>query len=102
MARAVYRIDDNSVSHPLTAVKCRDEGKELQRLLELNLDLLPGDQINEDDPRRWLLIRREMPVHDPATGDARWSVDRFLVDQDAVPTLVECVDPSPLSMPTVS
>jgi hypothetical protein len=90
MPQTAYRIDQDWTSQALTPVKCKDEGQELQLLLEQNLDLLPGDQINEEDPRRWLLIRREMPVHDPGTGDARWSVDLFLVDQDAVPTLVEC------------
>jgi hypothetical protein len=90
MPRTAYRVGSDWSSQALTPVKCKDEGQELQLLLEQNLDLLPGDQINEEDPRRWLLIRREMPVHDPGTGDARWSVDLFLVDQDAVPTLVEC------------
>jgi hypothetical protein len=71
-------------------VRCTDEGCELQQLLEKNFDLLPGDQIDPDDPRRWLLIKREMPVPDPSTGADRWSIDFFFVDQDAIPTFVEC------------
>jgi hypothetical protein len=55
-----------------------------------NHDLLPGDQINPENPRRWLLIKREMPVPDPNNGIGRWSVDFFFTDQDAVPTFVEC------------
>lgn len=90
MPRRVFQVQDDWSSSPLTEVRCKDETNELQRLLELNLDLLPGDQINEENPRRWLLVRREMPVEDPNSGDARWSVDHFLVDQDAMPTLVEC------------
>jgi hypothetical protein len=31
-----------------------------------------------------------MPVPDPNTGSDRWSIDFFIVDQDAVPTFVEC------------
>lgn len=59
-------------------------------LLEKNYDLLPGDQIDPDDPRRWLLVKREMPVPDPATGSDRWSIDFFFVDQHGIPTFVEC------------
>ena len=80
--------DGNTVS--MTRIRCRNEEKELQRLLEINPNLLPGDQINPDDPRRWLLVKREMPVHDPSTGTIRWSVDLFFVDQSGVPTFVEC------------
>jgi hypothetical protein len=34
----------------------------LQTLLARYPDLLPGDQITPDDPRRWLLVAREMAV----------------------------------------
>ena len=53
--------------------------------------ILPGDQIAPEEPRRWLLIKREMPVPDPSSGSNRWSVDFLaLGDQDATPTFVEC------------
>jgi len=71
-------------------LRSRDEVHELQFGLEKNLNLLPGDQINPEDPRRWLLIQREMPVQDPSSGQDRWSIDFVLVDQDATPTFVEC------------
>lgn len=74
----------------MTRLYCRNEGKELQNLLEANLQLIPGDQINTEEPRRWLLLKRELPVEDPATGENRWSLDFLLLDQDAVLTLVEC------------
>ena len=86
----VYVMNADSRTTKLNRVHCRDEDKELQRLLELNLDLLPGDQIDPDEPRRWLLVKREMPVIDPSTGATRWSIDFFLCDQFGVPTLVEC------------
>ncbi len=34
----------------------------LQSFLARYPDLLPGDQINPDNPRRWLLVTREMAV----------------------------------------
>lgn len=62
----------------------------LQAFLAKYPDLLAGDQINPEDPRRWLLIRREMGIPAEAgTGD-RWSLDHLFVDQDGVPTFVEC------------
>jgi hypothetical protein len=86
----VYMIGESGVPEPMDRVLCQSEERELQLLLEMNFDLLPGDQINPDDPRRWLLVKREMPVPDPNTGTDRWSVDLFLVDQDGTPTFVEC------------
>jgi len=80
--------DSRTVS--LERVRCKNEDRELQKLLESNLNLLPGEQIDPDKPRLWLLIKREMPVIDPTTGAPRWSIDFFLADQYAIPTLVEC------------
>lgn len=86
----IYAVSENSTSFPIPPVSCRDEDKELQQLLENNLDLLPGGQIRPDDPLKWLLIKREMPVPDPSGGGNRWSVDLMMADQEATPTLVEC------------
>ncbi len=61
----------------------------LQRLLAKHPDLLAGDQIDDDDPRRWLLVQREVGVPDRDDGDNRWSVDHLFLDQDGIPTLVE-------------
>jgi hypothetical protein len=85
-----YLLQEHGETVAMTRVRCRNEEEELQRLLEANPNLLPGDQIDPEDPCRWLLVKREMPVHDPGTGDIRWSVDLFLVDQNGVPTFVEC------------
>ena len=62
----------------------------LQALLERYPDLLPGDQINPESPRRWLLVAREMSVPDDVGGTGRWSLDHLFLDQDGVPTFVEC------------
>ena len=61
----------------------------LQELLAKYPDLLAGEQINSTEPRRWLLITREMSVPDEQEGAGRWSLDHLFPDQDAVPTLVE-------------
>jgi len=86
----VYKIRGDATSEALPPVRSKNEDRDLQALLEKNYDLLPGDQIDPDEPRRWLLVKREMPVPDPATGSDRWSIDFFFVDQFGVPTFVEC------------
>ena len=62
----------------------------LQAILARYCDLLPGDQIDPESPRRWLLISREMAVPDSQVGSDRWSLDHLFLDQDATPTFVEC------------
>jgi hypothetical protein len=61
----------------------------LQKLLADHPDLLAGDQINDEEPRRWLLVTREMAVPGEQDGAGRWSLDHLFLDQDAIPTLVE-------------
>ena len=86
----VYIIKDNSETVPMKPIRCANEDIELQQLLEKNPQLMPGHQIRPEDPRRWFLIRREMPVPDPGTGENRWSIGHFFVDQSGTPTFVEC------------
>lgn len=61
----------------------------LQSLLESYPSLLSGPQIDPDDPRRWLLVKREarLPMDD-SSGRSLF-LDHLLLDQDAIPTLVE-------------
>src|SRR3954465_550471 len=66
-----------------------DAGSLLQRLLADHPDLLAGDQINDEEPRRWLLVTREMAVPGEQDGAGRWSLDPLFLDQDAIPPLVE-------------
>lgn len=87
---SVYAIGRDGTTEPMDRIYCKDEDRELQLLLEKNPDLLPGDQISPQEPRRWLPVKREMPVPDPSSGVDRWSIDFFFVDQDATPTFVEC------------
>jgi len=62
----------------------------LQVLLERYTDLLPGDQITPEDPRRWLLVKREMEVPGEEGEGGRFSLDHLFLDQDGIPTFVEC------------
>jgi hypothetical protein len=61
----------------------------LQKLLADHPDLLAGDQIDAEEPRRWLLVTREMTIPGEQDGAGRWSLDHLFLDQDAIPTLVE-------------
>jgi len=86
----VYVMNESGTTKLMERIRCKDEAQELQEILMNNTDLLPGDQIDPEDPSRWMLIKREMPVPDPNTGSDRWSIDFLLVDQNAMPTFVEC------------
>jgi hypothetical protein len=61
----------------------------LQQLIARYPNLLSGNQIDSDSPRKWLLVSRETPVASEDNGTDRWSMDHLLLDQDAIPTLVE-------------
>ncbi|RQD81488.1 MAG: hypothetical protein D5R96_06835, partial [Methanocalculus sp. MSAO_Arc2] len=61
----------------------------IQQLLQDYPALLTGDQINPEQPRKWLLITREMGVPDTEGGKGRWALDHLFLDQDGIPTLVE-------------
>lgn len=61
----------------------------LQELLAKYPNLLAGDQINSDVPRRWLLVSREVTLASEEDSIGRWSVDHLFLDQEAVPTIVE-------------
>lgn len=62
---------------------------DFQFLLARFPDLLVGDQINAQDPRRWILVKREQAISTNEIGASQWSVDHLFLDQDGIPTLVE-------------
>jgi hypothetical protein len=74
-------------------VEMNERGYDTEDLLQGYLadhpDLLAGDQINDVEPRRWLLISREMGVPSEEDRGDRWSADHLFLDQDAIPTIVE-------------
>ena len=88
MAGKIFNLQDDG-----RLVEMHQEGfvaeEDFQLLLEQYPDLLAGDQIHSDDPRRWLLIKREMGVADQQEGSERWSLDHLFVDHEGIPTLVE-------------
>lgn len=88
MKGKIYLIQKND---ELIEMEEKDYEQEilLQKLLANYPNLLAGEQINDSNPRRWLLISREMdvPTEDDTLG--RWSADHLFLDQDAIPTIVE-------------
>jgi len=62
----------------------------LQELIAKYPNLLAGEQIDPDRPKKWLLIAREVQIPDEIGGSGRLSLDHLFVDQDSVPTFVEC------------
>lgn len=88
MAGKIYLLTDESQLHAMEEAPY-DSEKLLQEMLAKYPDFLAGEQINSENPRRWLLITREMTVKGEDEGSARWSLDHLFLDQEAVPTLVE-------------
>jgi hypothetical protein len=62
---------------------------DFQRLLSSFPELLAGDQIDAEAPRRFMLVGREQAIASEEGAGGRWSVDHLFIDQDGVPTLVE-------------
>ena len=88
MTGRIFHLNEQGEATPMEE-QPYDAEKVLQQLLAEHPDLLAGDQMESSDPRRWLLIRREMGIPSKEEGSGRWSVDHLFLDQDAVPTLVE-------------
>jgi hypothetical protein len=88
MAGVIYLLgnDDDLVELRESAYDSEDL---LQTLLAKYPSLLAGDQINDAEPRRWLLISREAGLPSQEESGARWSVDHLFLDQDGIPTIVE-------------
>ena len=62
----------------------------MQALIAEHPEVLDGEQMRPGDPLRWILITREQGIAESSSDPAaRWAVDHLIVDQDAVPTLVE-------------
>lgn len=62
---------------------------DFQRLLARFPELLVGDQIDPQEPRRWILVKREQAISTGEAGSPTWSIDHVFLDQDGIPTLVE-------------
>ncbi len=88
MAGKIYMIKDNDELVAMDEKKYKQE-IDFQDLLENYPDLLPGDQIDSENPRRWLLVKRELGLPFEEHGAKSLSLDHFFLDQDGIPTLVE-------------
>ncbi len=88
MPGGVFVIQENGDLVEMAETRFEKED-DFQQLLAKHPNLLAGDQMNSDSPRRWLLIGREIAVPDSEDGSGRWSLDHLFLDQDGIPTLVE-------------
>lgn len=62
---------------------------DFQRLLARFPELLVGDQVDPQNPRRWILVKREQSISTGEIGASVWAIDHVFLDQDGIPTLVE-------------
>ena len=88
MKGGIFLIQDDGQLIEMTEQKY-DSEELLQELLAKYPNLLAGDQMDSNSPRRWLLISRELGVPSEEEGGGRWSLDHLFLDQDGIPTLVE-------------
>lgn len=88
MSGKIYLIQDDDTLLEMSERPYANEDI-LQALLGKYPDLLAGEQMNSAEPRRWLLISREVGVPGEPDGPNRWSLDHVFLDQDGIPTLVE-------------
>ena len=88
MTESILNPDEQGQIGPNTEEPFAEE-KILQELVAERPELLPCEQMSPDDPRRWILIKQEQGIPDSEGGSIRWSLDLLLIDQDAIPTLVE-------------
>ncbi len=88
MAERIYVMNEQRTLQPLREESFSTEDI-LQKLLAEHPELLDGEQIKPEDPRRWILINREMGISETPDASPSWALDHLLIDQDAMPTLVE-------------
>ena len=88
MAERIYYRAESGTLESLEEEPFSTE-KDLQVLVADHPEVLNGEQVQPGDRRRWLLISREKGISDAPQTGARWAIDHLIVDQDAVPTLVE-------------
>jgi len=88
MNGGMYLMQDNGALIEMSE-HLYDSEVVLQELLAKYPNLLAGDQMNREEPRRWLLVKREMGLPSNDMEGSHWSVDHLFLDQDGIPTLVE-------------
>jgi hypothetical protein len=88
MKSGIFLIQNDNQLIEMTEQKYESEDF-LQELLAKYPNLLAGNQIDSNSPRRWLFISRELGIPAEEEGGDRWAVDHLFLDQDGIPTLVE-------------
>ena len=88
MPEEIYHLNEQGHLEPMTEERFALEDK-LQELVAQYPKLLSGEQMDPNNPRRWILVGREQGIADIVGGSDRWALDHLLIDQDARPTLVE-------------
>ena len=88
MNPCIFLIQDNQELIEMTEQIYESE-KLLQTWLAQYPALLVGNQIDEKEPKRFLLIEQECGVPGREAGADRWAIDHLFIDQDAIPTIVE-------------
>ncbi|MCP4536171.1 MAG: hypothetical protein GY832_03405 [Chloroflexi bacterium] len=88
MTGKIYLLQEDGSLQPMSERSYVTEDR-LQVLLRDYPDLLAGDQMDEENPRRWLLLSREVGIPFEQDGREWMSLDHLFLDQDAIPTLVE-------------
>ena len=88
MAETIFLLNNDGELIEMTETGHLTED-DFQKLLADYPKLISGEQIDKENPRRWLLVSREMGVADGLVNGNRWSLDHLFIDQDGIPTLVE-------------
>jgi len=88
MSTGIFHIDQNGNLSEMNQQEYSSEDL-LQKLLEDYPSLIPGNQVDELNPRKWIFISREFSVPDSESSAGRWSLDHLFLDQDGIPTLIE-------------
>lgn len=85
---SIFHIDEHNRAVQLHEIKYESEDL-LQQLVGQYPEILAGEQINPENPRKWILISREMGVPSHEGGSDQWFLDHLFIDQDSIPTFVE-------------
>ena len=88
MAEKIFHLNETGDLEPMNEEQFDLEAR-LQELVADYPELLSGEQMNPDNPPRFILVDREQGIADIIGRSNRWSLDHLLIDQDAIPTLVE-------------
>lgn len=89
MSEKIYVMNEKEGTFKSLEEKRFSTEDHLQSLIADHPELLAGDQMRPDEPLRWILVTREKGISETPDSSYRWSVDHLLIDQNAIPTLVE-------------